>query len=309
MCIEKKRVGFTLIELLVVIAIIAILIGLLLPAVQKVREAADRTKCQNNLKQLGLACHGYHDAYDRLPYGMNWVSSADTDGFGNDNQSSGWRSDAWSTQVLPYAEQDAIYQVLKTATADFTTQRPSNTTTKTVLNVFVCPSDVGPEFNNNRDNEAKSNYVGIAGSVRSTTDAAIACSDNTSGQTTGIFWVNSKTRLPAIKDGTSNTAMLGERDGGDGDGSPRRAAIWAGSVRARYLNGALGATTGTNPFMLLNIQISNTTSQWNSLGSFHPGGANFAFADGSIRFIRDSIDTASYSAIGTRSAGDLATFD
>src|SRR5262245_54601324 len=188
-----KRKGFTLIELLVVIAIIAILIGLVLPAVQKVREAAARMKCSNNLKQIAIACHTYHDTYNFLPPG----TAAAGDKWG------------WGTFILPYIEQGPLYTQLGSPNYTTTTDMPAPSATNGLqarIPTYLCPSD--PQENNpnaNFKNYGKSNYVASVGVM----DGAGSGRD--------------RVKLPGIQDGTSNTFMVGERDSNLQIGS-----IWAG---------------------------------------------------------------------------------
>jgi prepilin-type N-terminal cleavage/methylation domain-containing protein/prepilin-type processing-associated H-X9-DG protein len=250
------RSAFTLIELLVVIAIIAILIGLLLPAVQKVREAAARTKCENNLKQIGLAMHMYHDTNNSFPPaftpGKNW---------------------GWSTYILPYVEQAPLY----TALATDTTNLALNTiTTTTALSVYLCPSDAGLPGPSNTyfSGYAKSNYL-ISEQV----------SDG-----------GSKIHILTITDGTSNTIMGGERDtknqvGGVWPGKDTATGSASTSVasviaRPNYPLNTVYAG-GTNPPTSAN-DPSCTRFTWSSL---HTGGVNFVFVDGSVHYLRASLGT------------------
>src|SRR5437868_4869579 len=149
---RRRPRGFTLIELLVVIAIIAVLIGLLLPAVQKIRETASRTRCANNLKQLGLGLHNYNYTLGTFPPGYR------AKGIGV-----GW---GWGAYLLPFLEQQATYDALGVASKPFGdggTLAAPTPLTQTTLNVFVCPSDTGPDLNTLKRNHAKSNYRGICG--------------------------------------------------------------------------------------------------------------------------------------------------
>src|SRR4051794_27121485 len=152
----RTRRGFTLIELLVVIAIIGVLIGLLLPAVQKVREAANRLKCQNNLKQMGLGLHNYAAALEAFPPAYRASSTLP-----------GW---GWSSILLPYLEQDNLYRNLNVSTAVFgggaTTVTPANVPggwSQTKLSIFRCPADTGPDLNPDRWSHSTSNYRAVAG--------------------------------------------------------------------------------------------------------------------------------------------------
>jgi prepilin-type N-terminal cleavage/methylation domain-containing protein/prepilin-type processing-associated H-X9-DG protein len=254
-----RRPGFTLIELLVVIAIIAILIGLLLPAVQKVREAAARLKCQNNLKQIGLAMHNYHNANGAFPPAFSK----------NPPQlENNW---AWGTWLLPYVEQTALYTTLN-PTGQAPPKTPDANTTLP-LAVYTCPSDPSPLINNFRGSGsgfAKNNYV-------------------VSEQ---ICDGGSQIPILAITDGTSNTIMVGERDGLN-----QIAGLWpvretkSGSagvisvlgrpnwpINTPYAGGATCCTTDPHC----------TRYAWSSL---HTGGANFAFCDGSVHFLRNDIPT------------------
>ncbi|HEX4613353.1 MAG TPA: DUF1559 domain-containing protein, partial [Urbifossiella sp.] len=213
---RRVRSAFTLIELLVVIAIIAILIGLLLPAVQKVREAAARSKCQNNLKQLALAAHGYHDANGRLPYDMSPESGQSaTWGMGGTNWS-------WLALILPYVEQGNLYtqaniptNTLSASAAQIAVQIPT----------FLCPSDnaqQGPRSDaaDLSGNIGQTNYKGVSGANWQWGDArwnpgvqATAPDQNGLANGNGIFYRGDgrfKVTLVSITDGTSNTLMVGE---------------------------------------------------------------------------------------------------
>ena len=264
--VPRRRGAFTLIELLVVIAIIAILIGLLLPAVQKIREAANRMKCSNNLKQIGLACHNYNDTYNQLPTG--WVTSTTT------KPSPGW---AWATIILPFMEQDNLFKQLNPNLDPVTPNGPPAPTAVNGLQARVpnyrCPSDGsanGNDINNLLNNYARCNYVinrEVVGPDVNNNPAPMS--------------------VATIPDGTSNTILVGERD------SIRNiAATW---VRAS----ATSASFEGRPGIKLNKSYPGTpppptgTGSCERLGftSQHSGGCNFLLGDGSVRFIRDSIDT------------------
>jgi prepilin-type N-terminal cleavage/methylation domain-containing protein/prepilin-type processing-associated H-X9-DG protein len=250
--LSRFKRGFTLIELLVVIAIIAILIGLLLPAVQKVREAASRMRCQNNFKQMGLAFHNYNDTNGKLPTG--WVTSNTV------MPSPGW---SWATIILPFVEQDNL---LKQMAPDLTTPGgPTvNTLTQTRLSVYRCSSDPGADTNPLYQSFGRSNYV-------------------VNREVTGPDVNNRPTALAiqTISDGSSNTILIGERDSVNNNG-----AVWhRSSTSSASFEGRPGR--GLN----IKNPNPNSTGDCTRLGfnSLHSGGANFLFGDGSVRFVRDGI--------------------
>ena len=212
---NPSRAGFTLIELLVVIAIIAVLIGLLLPAVQKVREAAARTTCTNNLKQIGVAMHGYHSALGYFPPGF----TSQTPGVDEEGTGPGW---GWGAHTLPYVEQDALYRQI-TLTKDITD--PVNATARgTSLKVYRCPSDTPPAPTFNAVDGggptlyalAFSNYAGVGGQDEVTVHP---------DANTGVLLCNSKYRVGDITDGTTNTLLCVERQSAR---SPM--TTWVGAV-------------------------------------------------------------------------------
>jgi prepilin-type N-terminal cleavage/methylation domain-containing protein/prepilin-type processing-associated H-X9-DG protein len=273
----KRRPGFTLIELLVVIAIIAILIGLLVPAVQKVREAAARGQCQNNLKQIGLALHAYHDTNKAFPPG----AKRDIDGAtGVPNPSWGW-----AVFTLPFLEQGNLYKILDPNTRTLQqvfddTSANGQVMLRTQLPVFICPSD--PDGNPVNDNRvfltnikvAKSNYVGNNGN---------AAND-------GLFAQNSTNpiKFASITDGTSNTFGVGERK------TPTNlAGVWAGfsnkagQVDTTHFHAILGLTQWA---MQTGDSKTNALIPRECFSSNHTGGANFLLCDGSVRFISETIN-------------------
>ena len=228
--VARRPFAFTLIELLVVIAIIAVLIGLLLPAVQQVREAASRLKCQNNLKQLGLALHNYADnngsfpsAYRASYYGVGW---------------------GWGSYLLPYLEQKPLYDQLGVPNAVFgngVNLAPPTPLTQARLSVFLCPSDGSSDLDTLKRNHAKSNYRGISG-PRDPNSYRFGCDFG------GVLFWNSRIRLTDITDGTSNTLAVGECYLDEATG--KVAALWVGMEDSvggfRYISDVFWGLDGGN---------------------------------------------------------------
>jgi prepilin-type N-terminal cleavage/methylation domain-containing protein len=306
MFVPRRRTGFTLIELLVVIAIIAILIGLLLPAVQKVRDAAARMKCQNNLKQIGVALHNYHDTYGQFPQGV-WFGPYPASGSTSTTPFWYW---SWMALMMPFFEQQNLYkQAIAFANpASYSTYNwwpwggfwigtPANPALGIVQKTLFCPADgreeqtiPGPQWGGN-GNVAFTGYLGVAGTKQGNENY------NGSGQSDGVLYWKSTTRFADITDGTSNTFMVGERPpsvdlyygwwfaGAGWDGSGIGDVLMA--ARATLYCSAIGA-----PATKVGLQFGTVTNSLDQCHwwSMHTGGANFLLSDGSIRFWSYSID-------------------
>jgi type II secretory pathway pseudopilin PulG len=307
--------------LLVVIAIITVLIGLLLPAVQKVREAAARTQCLNNLKQMGLALHNYHDAHGHLPPGFTSTTTGPWPGGSNDptpEVGPGWSLFA---HMLPQIEQDNLHR-----TIDFTkpiTHSANAAARRTVIKGYVCPSDDPPRVIDVTDS---GNPPADASTPVKMTEAAV-CSyagvlgDGAYEQTpfTGVFHRNSRTRLTEIPDGTSNTVGVGERTSRFTTNSwvgvvPGQETVYAPTAReydpAKPSLRARPAITA----VLVHVRITSgaPNALGNSPGSFassHTGGAQFLNMDGSCRFISSSVSKPTYRAYVTRNGGEVVTVE
>jgi prepilin-type N-terminal cleavage/methylation domain-containing protein/prepilin-type processing-associated H-X9-DG protein len=314
--------GFTLVELLVVIAIIGILVALLLPAVQAAREASRRSQCNNNLKQIGLALHNYHDTYKIFP-SASYLDKSILNVTGATNGpelNSQW---GWSVMILPFIEQAPVFDQLGVTVNSFevaANDPPRLRTLQTPLPVFICPSDPEGGLNRNRPFLMKAGG-GLCNGMKLPRDTQFAKSNymacNGDDDNDGIFESgnNLTIGMKDITDGTSNTIMVGER------ASPK--GFWAGV----WVGQELTCTGLTNVWCLAGkteYQMntgkhrdapSSTTATDQPLLAFssqHPGGANFTLADGSVRFISQTIqwndapdanDVGTFHSLGRRNDG------
>lgn len=286
-----RRSGFTVVELLVVIAIIAILVSFLLPAVQASREAARRTSCKNNLKQIGLALHLYHDLRGTLPPG--WLGFDPATGQPDPEGEPGW---GWGASILPLLEQENVSRHL--VHIDLAVTHPSNQAARqTVLGIYICPSDTGSAvWTLEGEDESgplltlpKGNYVGVFGTFD--------IEDEPDGGE-GVFYHNSRIRFADIKDGMSKTLMVGERSSFLGY------STWIGVV-------AGGEEAMDRIVGICDLPPNPNPSDYPALGemddfsSYHVTGTQFVLADGSVQWITDQIDLAVYHALATRAGGEL----
>jgi type II secretory pathway pseudopilin PulG len=286
------RTAVTLIELLVVIAITAILIGLLLPAVQKVREAAARIKCANNLKQIGLALHNYENANGRFPPGYR-------DPRPDTQAGPGW---GWAVFLLPYIEQTGFYSQIDPDRTVFGGGSDTTVPTPQTLNalaVFRCPSDPGPASNPNYDGHATASYRGVGWGRPQTAPGPKGLMITNVANPNGVFYRNSRTRIADVTDGLSGTIFVAEvclddrRDEWGG--------IWAGSNRkdqyGLWISGVIWAID-EGPFRL------NGPDKWAFCGP-HPGVVGALLGDGSVRFVRDAVDPRVPADMASRAGGEV----
>jgi prepilin-type N-terminal cleavage/methylation domain-containing protein/prepilin-type processing-associated H-X9-DG protein len=305
-----RRNGFTLIELLVVIAIIAVLIGLLLPAVQKVRAAAQRMQCQNNLKQIGIALHAFHGDNNRFPAGLMVPVGGNLPGslfpsecpkcdqppgpglFGN-----------WLMMILPYMEQQNIYVQCAAQSNNFNVDYTAYTLGQTstgasVVKSYVCPSDYVPKLIVQYGTYyfGVNSYFGNAGSFAGPVSEAPPSQN-------GVLYHNSSVTFLAIVDGTSNTFLAGERFSYDPNVPDSELSDWRGWAWTDWNSSGdhLGDTTW--PMNSTYAQIANVNERKQVFGSGHTGGANFLMCDGSVHFVTQSISIVPYVRLSVRNDG------
>lgn len=305
----SARPAFTLIELLVVIAIIGVLVGLLLPAVQQAREAARRTACSNNMKQLGLALHNYaHNHRERLPTG--WVGELENGEIHGD-EGPGW---GWGSQILPFLEENAVYDGINFGQA---VGHADNATARVaVISTFLCPSDAfgtdklffpGDDGAGSNDDEeapdatpgsvqyARSNYPGMFGAEHMAHDHGGGGDGVEPSEGDGTFLANTGldkgVYFRHFTDGLSKTIAVGERD------SRMGGSLWIGMAEGK--SAAMSRVVGVGEHM-----FNDDDPHFEDFYSQHPSGMNVVFADGHVAFLSDSIGETAFQALATRSGGE-----
>jgi prepilin-type N-terminal cleavage/methylation domain-containing protein/prepilin-type processing-associated H-X9-DG protein len=314
---HRSRRGFTLIELLVVIAIIAILIGLLLPAVQKIREAANRMSCSNKIKQIGLAVHNHHDTLSKLPNAYDARTGL-----------------SWHVMILPYIEQDNLYRQFDQTNASFSHAITGRNTPHGLVKLpaYQCPSSplkeqaFGAPNNSNGPSDlipantgqpaAIPHYYGVNGprGTNPTTNQPYPVGTGTHEgvpvATSGMFQRDGNLTFAAVTDGLSNTMMIAEMSwvsplyGTRYRTWVRGGEEYAGVVTGRpaFVVSCRNVTNGIN-----GMQTANLIVPYNDVpfGSQHPGGMNVGLGDGSVRFLRQSITITTYRALASRDGGEV----
>ena len=305
---SKRLAGFTLVELLVVIAIIAMLVTLLLPAVQAAREAARRTQCQNKFKQICLSLHNYESARAEFPAGQEWKDTP------------GW---SWGTHTLPFMEESAVYDRIDFK-EEFVSERnwPVN---GTYIDAFICPNSAnanawieccsgrqnGP---NSVDDMRQSNMAGVSDSVGNGPKGSPSSVARTDGN--GMLFNLRKLQMKNVTDGTSKTLFVGEITSAFGE-HPSDGTTWIGHMWGNWncqttalgING-VGSVPGgrdVNEDPLDGDGGNRHTEYWREVGfsSYHPGGAHFTMVDGSVRLLSQDIDQFVLEAFTTRAGAEV----
>jgi prepilin-type N-terminal cleavage/methylation domain-containing protein/prepilin-type processing-associated H-X9-DG protein len=308
---RRRSRAFTLIELLVVIAIIAVLIGLLVPAVQKVREASNRTTCLNNLKQLALAAHNHHEVKGKFPTGVHIVDHLADGRYANGT--------AWQVELLPYFEQENLQRKWDYADQPNNVAGGRNAITAQVIKLLLCPSDplADPVFHvvSLPYYQWAEGFYGLGSYGGNGGKRSYPKSQATRD---GMFFQDSKIRLADVSDGASNTFLFGERSHGDPESDRITAYFPYPLSRAGAWAAAFAIYGGDLPHHMLstpvpiNYRVPPSGSQAEvydrlcAFGSGHPGGANFAFVDGSVRFLSEQTDLKTLQALSTRAGGEVA---
>jgi len=339
---RRRSSGFTLIELLVVIAIIAVLVSLLLPAVQQAREAARRTQCKNNLKQIGLAFHNYHDVYNGFPIGISYIQGPNQPFFNNPSQAVAYDDPnvhVWTEGLLPYLDQVNVYNLINFsapiispmnltaagATAPYAISTYNNqAATANVIPAFICPST--PRNSNlvTVDFGATLNY-GLLGAgmllkggamdypATSSCDDAVATA---SGETAnrGLISDEQYTGIKHCTDGTSNTSLVAERAGAPTvyrkgkpiSGTLTSGGVWADPfVGANYFRGSLYDGTLTGASAARKCALNCTNERLGGGYAFHAGSVTFLLADGSVRSVSENTDTGVIGRIISFAGGNV----
>ena len=310
--------GFTLVELLVVIAIIGVLVALLLPAVQAAREAARRTNCVSNMRQLGIGMHNFHDAKKKFPYGFSWNPATQV-------------RDSWSYYLLPYFEEQYLNELInyKVGLGGANWEVVNGPAFKKQINLYVCPSDVVGIYDDTYFVGARSNFVACFSAVGTMIEPGAINPVDTCGNNPtynpaaapatynvrGLLNVNVQRRIKEVIDGTSKSAMFSETITGP-DGSQDARGVWWYEWGAQYSH--IRTPNSPLPDEVWGAQCVPTKAPCQSISpcwgtekysarSTHPGGVNLTMVDGSVAFFSDEVDLVVWKAIGSINGGENVT--